>query len=123
MLNCYMARQRAGDGRWAWTRKSGDMITPSGPCAIDCGGHLSKIEAERHFYDYELANAVAVSSAKDTAHKCEAPGCSAWATQGAKTRVLILVPVWMCPLHLGIKKDILEMCHQFHAEMEIWASV
>lgn len=60
-MNYDEARQatgEGGDGKWRWTsanRRTG--LTLAFPCTDDCQ-HVSRVDAERHYYDACLVDAV-----------------------------------------------------------------
>lgn len=70
-MNYYEARQRK-DGVWHWTVMNDNVLRPSQPCTEDCQ-HQTREEAERHFYEYEVANLR--TQEFEAWHKCEAEGC------------------------------------------------
>lgn len=121
-MNYYAARQRASDQCWDWTRLTDKMISSSGPCAIDSCKHKSKEEAEKHFFDHELSNTQIVNCPEREFHQCDAPGCLTKTQKGVKTRIMLMTALWLCDLHLGVRKDVLEMLNPFKPGIEIWAS-
>ncbi len=69
-MNHYAARERKSDGRWNWTRKMGSdgPIVAAGACVNhEAEGHATKEEAERCFYEHELATLQECSM--DTTHE------------------------------------------------------
>lgn len=83
-MNYYGARQidpkadRTDAGKWRFTVRNDDRIWPTGYCAT-CPGHATAEEAERHYYEYEMAETVREGSLADMQRACEV--CGAW-TQG-----------------------------------------
>lgn len=54
-MNYAGARQRQSDGRWDWTTMHDGRVWRSGPCISHDDGHATQEEAERHFWEDELA--------------------------------------------------------------------
>lgn len=81
-MNYEQARQRESDGRWDWTVRNDDRIWATGPCGEHTDGHATAEEAERHFYDWEVANLKPYTIA-GALHPCEI--CQAWSDGGLGT--------------------------------------
>lgn len=118
-MNYYAARQRK-DGRWDWTRLNDGVVSRSGPCAKHGEGHVTKEEAERHFYDSELAKLCETWSDGDVQYRCAVSGCGQWTQVGLASHGYFVTPTWLCDRHRD--PDMIEKLHPFKPGLEIWAS-
>lgn len=115
----YSARRRS-NGRWDWTCLCDRRIWKTGPCADHEDGHATKIEAERHFYDHEVAHLIEVKSASMTMHPCDAPGCATFAHRGYVGQKLFKETTWLCNLHMV--RDVMPGIHPFKEGIDLWES-
>ncbi len=81
-MNYYQARQRK-DGVWHWTVMNDGVVQASAPCTQDCQ-HKTAEEAERHFYEHEMANLR--QTEYDSWRKCEVAGCEALSNKSLTPR-------------------------------------
>ena len=94
-MNYHEARQTADKSGWDWTTMNDGQIWRSGACADHGpGGHATREQAERHFYDGELANLREIEW-HETQHPCAV--CKAWTSKALETR--LSGPVDLCDEH------------------------
>jgi len=55
-MNYYQARQLKDTGKWNWTGMRDKVITTAGDCVNHPEGHNTREEAEKCFYNYQVAN-------------------------------------------------------------------
>lgn len=98
MQKHYAARQ-IGSGRWAWTVDEGGQISTAGPCVLHGDGHLTKEQAERHFYDFDIQTLTEVAEKHpNKSHDCHIPWCGVFTSRGLATRHST-EPMWLCSEH------------------------
>jgi hypothetical protein len=91
-MNYAEARQRESDKRWDWTVRNDDRIWRSEPCSGHEDGHETREEAERHFWEWEMAQPFSVFVEERHLRRCEI--CNEWTDarvrmyDGYKTLVL-----------------------------------
>lgn len=118
-MNYYESRQRQTDGRWDWTVMNDGRIRRATPCLQHEDGHATREEAERHFWEHEIATAVSVNAPQNEKYRCEAPpGCRDWTQMGWQIRHHS--PVWLCPLHHS--REVLKHLHPFKPGQKIISS-
>jgi hypothetical protein len=110
------ARQRQSDGKWDWTTQRGEAVYAVPPCGDGCPGHDTKEEAERHYYDYQLAKLKERS--QDIKCRCEAKDCDVWTNKTLDTD--LYDATYLCDAHRN--KEVFEQLHPFHPGREIWES-
>jgi len=86
-VNYREARQRTTDGRWDWTNMNDKVVTTAAPCTDHSDGHATQEEADRHFYDHEVAN-LREFHLEGTQHHCAVDGCDNWTGGGLESRWL-----------------------------------
>jgi hypothetical protein len=80
-MNYLQARRLASGplkGKWHFTVRNDDQIWPIGYCRHECPGHDTSVEAEKHYYDYQIDTAVFRRFTLDERLKeeCEFPECN-----------------------------------------------
>lgn len=95
-MNYHEARQTKDKSGWDWTTMNDGQIWRSGACADHGpGGHATREEAERHFYDGEAAKVGEVTYT--TASVCEVhPDVPAPWTPTAVESHMLGSPVYFC---------------------------
>jgi hypothetical protein len=89
-VNYYQARQRATDGRWNFTNMNDGKVYIE-PCCIahEAEGHATAEEADRDFYEYNVAN-LRDYSLLNAQHPCAHPSHIAeqvWTAKGLGARM------------------------------------
>lgn len=113
----YAARQRISDKRWEWTVDVQDVIYAAEPCMEHPDGHATKVEAERHYYDWMIQNAIEVTTSK-TKELCQA-GCDEFTQKGFQLHPWT-APIWLCGKHCF--RETLTVVRPFQAGMTVSAS-
>lgn len=115
-MNYHKARQTADKTGWDWTTMNDGQIWRSGACRDHgAGGHATREEAERHFYDGEL-DRLRESEHADQQFKCAV--CGAWTTKALGTNYV--GPVDLCDEHRN--REGFEQAYPFVPGMSITAS-
>lgn len=119
-MNYAEARQRKSDGRWNWTTMNDGRIWTSAPCTGHDDGHVTREEAERHFWEYELDSVRRFEIANDdavTLQRCQI--CSAFTA--SHVRLADGYTTFMlCPDHQD--RASLEQVHPFKAGRQLMHS-
>lgn len=112
-MNYYGPRQRDVDGRWDYTRTSGDFTFADGYCMgysripdsatspkYHTNGHASPEEACECFKEYELDHFLRFTddNPKEPLHPCHAPECKE-VTSGFAIVTSCMVNWWLCKEH------------------------
>lgn len=115
-MNYYEARQRSTDGRWDWTCMNDGQIWRAAPCRDHgAGGHATKEEAERHYWEYQTGE---LRTFPDQAHyPCKV--CETFTNQRAISRDG-MVSAYLCDEHRNI--DIFRALFPFKPGMSIASS-
>lgn len=112
----HAARQRKADGLWTWTVERNGVVIAWPPCSENCPGHATQEEAERHFYEHELAKLR--ESKQDIKCRCEAPDCGEWTQHTLFSN--LYDAVYLCDEHRTA--EMFRQLHPFVPGREIWTS-
>jgi hypothetical protein len=113
----YAARQRISDKRWEWTVDADDVIYASDPCMDHRDGHATKVEAERHYYDWMIRNAIE-ATLSDRKELCAAK-CDEFTQKGFQLHAWSM-PIWLCERHCF--RETLTIVHPFMPDIMISTS-
>jgi len=84
------------------------------------GGHATKEDAERCYYQYEVENHLREMSCQpDEAHRCQYPDCGTWTNLGVEVS---LQPAWLCAIHMAEPEDSWKKVHPFSPGRQIISS-
>ena len=107
-MNYAAARQRESNKRWDWTVENDDRVWRSEPCTSHEDGHATREGAERHFWEWEMAQSFSVTNEQRHLRQCQI--CNAW----TEARVLMYDGYTMhvlCSIHQN--RPSLEKLHPF----------
>jgi hypothetical protein len=102
-MNYDQARQRINPDEekislWDWTTANNGIIYPARPCEKGICRHVTREEAERHFYEYCLGE-VQEHVSNDEQRQCAI--CGTWTNKvlGNEQFWLLSLRAWLCDEH------------------------